>query len=323
MRCGDTELRCPGRAQDDVRHEIARPPGDRVMPADAGQNDRGFADLLDRRVESRRRNRAVRLLRDPALTFRRKLLPSHVERFETFWGQPMTGISSETVAATIMTSGYFEEALTRTMLSLVRPGMTVIDVGAHIGYFTLLAARLVGRSGNVLSLEPTPGTCALLLANVSAFPNVIVRSCAAWNETTTLPLRDFGGGFSAFNSFTVPRTLLRGHRVVEVEAVPLDAELERQGLRPDFIKIDVESAERQVLEGLAGTLERTRPILTLEVGDVGVPGVWSTAELIAFMTTRFRYDAFEWLGRSLARLRPRAQWSYDNLVFAPRERRIG
>src|SRR5436309_3468193 len=152
-----------------------------------------------------RRNRLVRLLRDPALTFRRKLLPGHVEHFTTFWGQPMAGMSNETVAATIMSSGFFEEGLTRIMLALVRSGMTVVDVGAHIGYFSLLAARLVGSSGRVLSLEPTPATRALLLENLSKYQNVIVRSCAAWNEPTTLRLRDFGGSFSAFNSFTAPR----------------------------------------------------------------------------------------------------------------------
>ena len=175
----------------------------------------------------------------------------------------------------------------------------------------------------MLSLEPTPATRALLLENVSKYQNVTVSSCAAWNEPTTLRLRDFGGRFSAFNSFTAPRAKIPRHREIDVEAVPLDDELERHALRPGFIKIDVESAERQVLEGLARTLEQTRPLVTLEVGDVGVPGVWSTTELIAFMAARFGYNAFEWLGRSLVPLRPRAQWSYDNLLFAPGERAVG
>ena len=291
-----------------------------MTPSDTRPDETGLARLLDRRVTSRRRNRAIRLLGDPALTFRRKLLPGHIERFETFWGQPMIGLSNETVAATIMTSGYFEEGLTRTMLALLRPGMTVVDVGAHIGYFTLLAAHLVGNAGRILSFEPTPATRALLLDNVANQPNVIVRSCAAWNSATTLRIRDFGRRFSAFNSFTAPRAAIGRHREIEVEAVPVDAELERHQLRPDFIKIDVESAERQVLEGLVLTLERLRPVVTLEVGDEGVPGVWSSVELIDFMGSRFGYKAFEWHGGALSPLRARDHWSYDNLIFAPRER---
>jgi FkbM family methyltransferase len=251
------------------------------------------------------------------------MLPSHVERFETFWGQFMSGLSREAVAATIMSSGYHEEGLTRMMLALVGRGATVVDVGAHIGYFTLLAERLVGSTGRVFSLEPTPDTCALLLENVSSFPNVIVCRCAAWNESTTLRLRDFGRSRSAFNSFTAPRRPIVARREIEVAAVPLDAELDRRGLRPDFIKVDVESTERQVLEGLADTLQKTRPVLSIEVGDAGVPGVWTTVEMIEFMDTRHDYKAFEWQGRSFVPVRPRERWPYDNLLFAPRERRIG
>lgn len=232
----------------------------------------------------------------------------------------MIGFSKETVAATIMTSGFFEEGLTRTMLALIRPGMTVVDVGAHIGYFTLLSAFLVGDAGQVMSFEPTPSTRELLLRNVAGLSNVMVLPRAAWNERTTLRLRDFGGRFSAFNSFTVPRAPIAAHRAIDVEAVPVDDEIEAGGLRPDFIKIDVESAERQVLEGLTRTLERARPIVSLEVGDVGVPGVWSTADLIAFMESRSGYAAFEWRGGSLEPLRSRDHWAYDNLIFKPRER---
>jgi FkbM family methyltransferase len=277
---------------------------------------------LDRRVAAARRNRAIRLLRDPLLSVRRKLLPGHLERFETFWGRRMIGFSTETVAATIMTSGFFEERLTRTMLALIRNGMTVVDIGAHIGYFTLLAAHLVADSGHVMSFEPTPSTRGLLLRNVNGLSNVIVRPRAAWSEAATLHLRDFGGRFSAFNSFTVPRAPIAAYRVVEVEAVAADDEIKEHKLRPDFIKIDVESAEHQVLEGLSKTLEGVRPIVSVEVGDVGVPGVWGTTDLIAFMGSRFGYSPFEWRGRSLEPLRPREQWSYDNLIFGPRERPI-
>lgn len=312
-RCG---LRTVIRAHDDVRNEVGR------LTSRALATEGGLVTLLDRRVVATRRNRAIRLLRDPSLTIRRKLLPGHIERFETFWGRSMIGFSKETVAATIMASGYFEEGLTRTMLALIGPGMTVVDVGAHIGYFTLLAAHLIGDAGRVLSLEPTPDTRALLLDNVAGYSTITVRGCAAWNERSTLRLRDFGGRFSAFNSFTVPRAPMAAHREIEVEGVPVDSEIERHHLRPNFIKIDVESAEHQVLEGLAKTLDHVRPVVSLEVGDVGVPGVWSTVDLIEFMRARFGYAALEWQGRSLVPLRPRELWSYDNLIFVPRERPI-
>lgn len=278
--------------------------------------------LLEARVRAAPGGRLQRLLRDPVGVARRKLLPGRPCTLRTFWGEALRGVPAETVAATIMARGYIEENLTRALLVLVREGMTFVDVGAHIGYYTLLAARVVGERGRVLAIEPTPSTFELLHGNVAGRSNVVLRDCAAWSGTGTITLRDFGPRFSAFNSFTLPRLALARYREIVVEAVALDDELERQRLVPDIVKVDAESAERQVIDGMRRTLLRRRPVLTLEVGDAGIPGVMTTEELIGYVRDGFGYRVVEWRAGALRPLAPRREWSYDNLVFVPQERSL-
>ena len=63
-----------------------------------------------------------------------------------FWGQPMTIVYPEYVSAQIGRYGFFDLAFTETIIDLIRPGMVVYDVGAHFGYYSLLASQLVGES---------------------------------------------------------------------------------------------------------------------------------------------------------------------------------
>src|SRR5262245_39931628 len=69
----------------------------------------------------------------------------------------------EVVAAGLFRYGFFEADLTAVILRLLRPGDTFVDVGAHVGYFSALAARLVGADGRVVAFEPTPATREILV----------------------------------------------------------------------------------------------------------------------------------------------------------------
>lgn len=136
------------------------------------------------------------------------------------------------------------------------PGTTVADVGAHIGYDTLLMARRVGPAGSVLSFEPDPQNRARLqrnvaineLANVRIFAEAIsdrVGQVAFAAEGTTTS-RVVDGGEAASG---------------EVAATTLDA----LKVEPRFVKIDVEGHEAAVLRGAAWLLQEVRPMLLIEV----------------------------------------------------------
>ena len=160
-----------------------------------------------------------------------------------------------------------EEAFLR---QLDLTGQTVYDIGGYVGVFTLFFAKCVRPSGHVLTFEPNPRNYERILENVrlNGFTNVAVHSIAVG----TAP----GRARFAYPSDQLKRGSLspelqeqmyREKRVttIEVEVDSLD-HLAAQGLpEPDFVKIDVEGFERDVLEGMAGVLGERRPALYIEL----------------------------------------------------------
>jgi FkbM family methyltransferase len=163
-----------------------------------------------------------------------------------------------------------EPLTTRLFKDLIRPGQRVADLGANIGYFTLLAARLVGPSGRVFAFEPEPRNFACLARNIALndYGHAAAFNQAAWHTPGRLKLyqaneRDTGAHTlretHAMWYFDAPR----GGAFVEVEAVVPDDLL--AAVAPfDVIKMDIEGAEMDALLGMAKTIERS-PRLTLFV----------------------------------------------------------
>jgi FkbM family methyltransferase len=141
----------------------------------------------------------------------------------------------------------------------VRPGDTVVDVGANIGAITAYAASRVGPSGRVIALEPARDNLAVLRANVelNRLTNVRVIEAAAGRARET---RQFfqRGEISAVNSFYPESCYAEVTSVSNVEVVPLDDVVEGEAA---LVKIDVEGAELDVLAGMPRLL--AGPDLTL------------------------------------------------------------
>lgn len=149
--------------------------------------------------------------------------------------------------------GSHEKAALARFLGLLRPGQTVVDVGANVGLYTLAAARAVGPGGRVVAFEPEPRNCARLQRNVEAngHANVTVVQAAVGEASGRARL--YLGGDSGVHSLLAERA---GGPAVEVEVVALDEYCEREGLVPDVVKVDAEGAELAVLRGLRRTLRR-------------------------------------------------------------------
>ncbi len=227
----------------------------------------------------------------------------------------------EPLSADVFTYGYFEEGLSTVMLARLAPGMTFVDVGAHYGYFTLLAAHLVGDRGHVHSFEPTPGTFGILRANTTSLANVTVNSAAVWHERATLQIQDFGPALSMYNSLGVPRlgdhqTRRAQAREVTVEAVSLDQYVARTGAVPDFVKIDAESTELQVLQGMTEVMERHRPTVSIEVGDLATNAPVSRT-LLEYVIDR-GYEPFEVMDGEIRPHSLSGRYEYDNILLVPR-----
>jgi FkbM family methyltransferase len=149
----------------------------------------------------------------------------------------------------MMYLGCYEPGETRTLLRYLRPGMTVVDVGANAGYFTYLAAARVGRSGRVLAVEPLPPVYRNLAAAVrdNRLDRVTVVNTALGRVAGSLPLfvPPAAHGNCAPTLVPVP-----GWEPVLVPVRPLDAVLDECAIdRVDLLKLDVEGFEAEVLAG--------------------------------------------------------------------------
>jgi FkbM family methyltransferase len=131
----------------------------------------------------------------------------------TFFGEEMRVVLPEESACQLWYYGFIEEDVTAFLLTYVREGMTVIDVGAHSGYFTLLASALVQPSGWVHAFEPARRTCARLRHNTRRHRNVTVQQQALWSSRTTRPFHEYGERYSTLNSVSNHRLIQEIGRV--------------------------------------------------------------------------------------------------------------
>lgn len=152
--------------------------------------------------------------------------------------------------ALIYYQGLSEPETARFLARLLQPGMVFVDVGAHFGEYTVMAARWVGRQGLVHAFEPQPDTFALLEKNVaaSALENVTLNPWAVADlDGEAVFWERAEPASSSLASTRPPDAAVR--RVYCVPVCTLDAYCRQRQLTPDVIKVDVEGAERLVLLG--------------------------------------------------------------------------
>ena len=236
------------------------------------------------------------------------------------WGEEMTIIYPEIASLGIARYGFFEEGLTRMVLAHLKPGMTFLDVGAQLGYFTLLAAWLVGDTGQVHSFEPTARTFELLQLNAGFKHNVHLNRVAVTSRSGIATLNDYGPRFGAFNSMydnKLPRQAGRVNTTkFQVPAISIDEYVEAAGLTPNFVKIDAESADYEILTGIEDTLKRCRPLISVEVGDMEIDGIPASKDIVRFLMEK-GYQPYEHSSGSIVKHRPKERYEYDDILFLP------
>jgi FkbM family methyltransferase len=156
-------------------------------------------------------------------------------------------------------TGAYERRVQETFEALLRPGDVVWDVGAHIGFFSLLAARQVSENGVVHAIEPSPTNRHRLEANLRLNKETKVRVHAFAVGRERGRRRLYGDSSTA--SFAP-----RDGSAVSVESRTLDELLVEVG-PPHLVKLDVEEAELECLQGGRDLLTRVRPLLVVELHD--------------------------------------------------------
>ncbi len=152
--------------------------------------------------------------------------------------------------------GTYEVPKTRAIQRYVVAGMTVYDIGAHAGYYTLIFSRLVGPSGRVYAFEPFPKNVQNLLRNLKV-------NAVANTQVVHAALAQGGGlrGFSSELESHQNKLLGDGTGTLLVPTISIDEAVRLHGLSPpSLIKVDVEGAESLVLEGARQVIRDYRPI---------------------------------------------------------------
>jgi FkbM family methyltransferase len=202
----------------------------------------------------------------------------------------------------------------RAIERLAGPGDVVIDGGANIGIWTLVAASVVGSGGAVHSIEAAPATAAMLRRNVevNGFRHVQVHELALAEKEGELEFTVFEAG-SGYSSFA-PEA---GGRVVRVRTTTLDdltAGLDRIGL----VKLDLEGAEVRALEGAQRVLREHRPALVIELEPDHLARQGATVEQLEGLLAGYEAHSIRPDGSFEPMSRPwRRPEGEPNVVFTP------
>lgn len=160
-----------------------------------------------------------------------------------------------------MLSGRYEPETTALFEEILKPGDTVIDAGAHIGYFSRLAAEKVGRNGHVYAFEPDIDNRELLIMNTRDLPSVEVLEAALTHGEGTVPFYHVPDSSGCHSTIPQERASIR----YAVAATSLDAFVANKGIgRIALIKMDVEGGEWNALQGMKNVLSQKDLKLVME-----------------------------------------------------------
>lgn len=179
-------------------------------------------------------------------------------------GSPIVLTSGDPAHRHIFFYGTYEPEVTAVFQARVRPGDTVIDVGANAGYFALLSRDL---GAEVHAFEPNPAMAALIRRSLDLRGGrVTVVESACSSREGVLPLYLGEGGNMATSSLN-PGLNARDTASIDVAVTTLDAYVERTRIDPSLVKVDVERHEADFVKGAMRTLATLRPDLVIEMTD--------------------------------------------------------
>jgi len=161
---------------------------------------------------------------------------------------------AEILTPTVLETGRWQQDMVDLVSRLVRPGMTVVDAGANVGFISVQAAKLVGQTGRVYCIEADPANVSILRANLwrNGCTNAEVLPVAAWFERADLNLTVLpeGGPFTHVSAGPPRESTVPAYRLDEL----VDK-------RVDFLKVDCEGTDHLVLRGATGLFENNPDLI--------------------------------------------------------------
>jgi FkbM family methyltransferase len=189
-------------------------------------------------------------------------------RCQTVEGFRIDADAGDTIGMHLYYWSTWESNEAHVIKKILRPGNCFLDVGANVGFFTLLASRIVGRTGHVIAIEATPETARCLLANLELndATNVVVQQLAVADRKGVVSLNRRWAKNQGSNQISLE--LLEGGETVE--CCTLDELVGDQ--KVDFIKMDIEGAELLAVRGMTRLLSKPNaPDVLIEVTAGWIP----------------------------------------------------
>lgn len=218
----------------------------------------------------------------------------------------------------IFTTGDYEPDNTKVFKSLLRPGDSVLDIGANIGYFTLLSRSLVGYAGTVYSFEASSSIMALLkknirlneITNIETYHNAVVERerMLTFYESSEAHL-----GISSIRAASAPNC-----KAYSIRGVSIDSLADRLK-KISLIKLDIEGAEYLALRGCDGLIRRDRPYIVMELTDGFLHEMGTSGSDILDFLRRRKYACYRntWHGLEILDGAPPDQC---NILAVPEEK---
>lgn len=216
----------------------------------------------------------------------------------------------------------FERAEIQFLSKVIKPRQTVFDIGANIGFFSMMFAKLVGPKGRVVGFEPLPflHERAAMSARENGFGHCTIHNVALAKEHGTVALvyapgsPNWGGAFLSFDGSVLP-----GHTSVPVPTRPLSDFVGRD--LPSLIKIDVEGAEHMVMSDAIDLLNKARPIVVSEIHRTQlqrVSGVTPSDYIGLFRSLGYKCLEIAKDGTATRELLGREDFQLINVAFMPK-----
>ena len=215
-------------------------------------------------------------------TLNKRILSYFKSDFAEVQGHKMFLDSEDSLRLSI--NGVYEPFETELVKRGIKKGDVVVDIGANIGYYTLIFSKLVSEQGNVFAFEPDPTNFALLGKNVeiNGYENVVLVQKAVSNATGKLKLylcESNKADHRIYNSDD-------GRQSIDIESVRLGNYFQDYDEKIDFIKMDIQGAEAGALRGMTTLLERNKNVtIVTEFWPIGLKR-FGSIELSSFVQVK-------------------------------------
>jgi FkbM family methyltransferase len=186
----------------------------------------------------------------------------------------------------------FECSVSRYLGQVIKPGDIILEIGAHIGVFTIRLARWAGSAGHVYAFEPCPASLRALSDHL-AFNGVSDRVSIVPAAVSDVAGRAafYFDGTSGENTLSPRHGRLPFAHPIEVEVITIDDFCSERAIIPSFIKIDIEGYELHALRGAARTVRRCHPAILLEMHPFNWPEIGVTPADAAELFATLGYNA--------------------------------